>query len=303
MPKAGVRPELWLQAWPNGTDYLGMNEIRYSIVNLLRVAHSFPATPRIMAELGRLLRDPNSALEDVAVHLKHDSTLAARLLRIANSAAFAQSEPVASIEAAAALIGMQDVHRLVGAVAVDPFSLRNYPLYGFTGPRLRDNAILVALLMEELALPAKEDPAAAYSAGLFRSIGKLALAKIVDEYSPVVPFQPTDSMPLVGWEKHSFGLASNQATAAILKEWHFPGAVTQAIEEHYHPATHNHPLACLLNLAAHVADTLGHGLPGESPYWLDPAGFARTAGLGPPHIQRATERAVIAFDRINRAMG
>lgn len=280
-----------------------MNEIRYSTVNLLRVAQSFPATPRIMAQLGPLLRDPNTALGDVAVHLKHDSTLAARLLRIANSAAFAQSEPVASIEDAAALIGLKDVHRLIGAVAVDHFSLRNYPLYGFTGPRLRDNAIFVALLMEELARPAEEDSSTAYSAGLFRSIGKLALATIADEHAPVAPFRPADGMPLAGWEKHTFGLAGNQAAAAILHEWHFPGEVTQAIEEHYAPVASSHPLARLLNLAARLADQLGHGLPGESSYWLDPAAFADMAGLGPRSIQRATERATIAFDRINRALG
>lgn len=297
------RLEELLQARPHRTDYSSMNEVRYAIVNLLRVAHSFPATPRIMARLGQLLRDPNTTLEIVAVHLKLDSTLAARLLRIANSAAFAQSEPVASIEDATALIGLQDIHRIVGAVAVDHFSLRNYPLYGFTGPGLRGNAIFVALLMEELALPAHEEPSVAYSAGLFRSIGKLALATIADEHALVAPFQPAGSLPLVGWEKLTFGLASNQATAVILKEWHFPGVVTQAIAEHYEPAAHNHPLAHLLNLAACLADKLGHGLPGESLYWLDPAEFARTSRIGLNHIQRATERAVIAFDRINRAMG
>lgn len=280
-----------------------MNEVRYAIVNLLRVAHSFPATPRIMAELGQLLRDPNAALAEVAVHLKRDSTLSARLLRIANSAAFAQREPVASIEDAAALIGFRDVHRLVGAVAIDHFSLRHYPLYGFTGPRLRANALLVALLMEELALPVHEDPPTAYSAGLFRSLGKLALAKIADEEARVAPFQPTDTLPLVGWERCTFGLPSNEATAAILQEWHFPLGVTQAIADHYSPAAHRHPLAYLLNLAAHLADDLGHGLPGESTYWLDPAEFARVSGLAPRTIQAATERAVIAFDRINRAMG
>lgn len=279
-----------------------MNEVAYSTVSLLRVADSFPATPRIMALLGPLLRDPGTALEDVAVHLKRDATLAARLLRIANSVAFAQSEPVASIEAAAALIGLRDIHRLIGAVAVDHFSLRNYPLYGFTGPRVRANAILVALLMEELAAPAKEDPGTAYTAGLFRSIGKLALARIADEHAPVAPFQPTDLLSLASWERQAFGRTSNQAAAAILKEWHFPVEVTQAIEEHYDPAAHHHPLAGLLNLAAHLADNLGFGLPGESRYWCEPAHSA-AAGFGPHHLGGVTARAVSAFDKINRALG
>ena len=280
-----------------------MNEVRYGSLNLLRVAHSFPATPRIMVELGRLLRDPNAALKEVAVHLKQDSTLAARLLRIANSAAFAQSEPVASIEDAVALIGLRDVHRIVGAVAVDQFSLRNYPIYGFTGPRLRANALLVALLMEELALPAHEDVPTAYSAGLFRSLGKLALAKIADEEAPVTPFHPTDILRLVGWEKQTFGRTSNEATAVILQEWRFPSGVMQAIADHYSPDARSRRLVYLLNLAAHLADDLGHGLPGESVYWFDPAEFARTSGIEPLDIQHATERAVIAFDRINRAIG
>jgi len=256
-----------------------------------------------MARLGPLLRDPDTALEDVADYLRQDSTLAVRLLRIANSAVFAQNEPVVSIEDATALIGLQEIHRLVGAVAVDHFSLRHYPLYGFTGPRLRDNALLVALLMEELAPRAMEDPATAYAAGLFRSLGKLALAKLADEHAPVAPFKPSGTTALVGWEKHVFGLTSNQATAAILREWRFPEVVTRAIDEHYAPAPRPHPLSCLLNLAAQLADKMGHGLPGESPYWLDPAGLAPTCGLSPRRLERATERALVAFDHINHALG
>src|SRR5688572_7804326 len=150
-----------------------MNEARYSLANLMRVAHSFPATPRIMVRLGPLLGAADTALGDVAALLRQDTTLAARLLRIANSAAFSPSEPVASIGDAAALIGLREIHRLVGAVTIDSFSLRDYPLFGFTGPRVRDNAILTALLAEELAAAAREDSAAAYSAGLFLNFGRL----------------------------------------------------------------------------------------------------------------------------------
>lgn len=279
-----------------------MNQVRYANVNLLRVAHSFPAAPRIMVELGRLLRDPSADLGQIAHHLKQDSTLAARLLRIANSVVFAQGEPVSSIEDAAALIGLQEIHRLVGAVAVDHFSLRNFPLYGFTGPRLRANALLVALLMEEWARLTGEDPATAYSAGLFRSLGKLAFSMIADEHGRVEPFRPSELQNLVGWEKHTFDRSSNDATAAILREWHFPSEMTQAIVEHYHPTAPSHRLAHLLNFAARGADELGHGLPGESAYWLAPDEFSRSLNLGPGDLQGATERAVIAFDWINQAL-
>ncbi len=280
-----------------------MLEVRYSLENLLRVAQAFPATPRIMAELGQLLRNPRSDLADITAHLKHDTALAARLLRISNSAAFAQSEPVASIEDAAALIGLKEIVRLVGAVAVDQFSRCNYPLYGFTGKRLRENSLFVALLMEELAVPASEDPHAAYSIGLFRSIGKLALEKIADDAEPTAAFNPADISGLVGWEKHTFGLTSNEATAAILKQWHFPHEVSQAIAEHYAAAGRSHPLTHLLNLAAHLAEKLGYGLPGESAYWLDTEEVYRKSGVDPLDSKRYIDRAFIAFDRLSRAIG
>lgn len=281
-----------------------MNEIWFGTVNLLRVAHSFAAAPRIMATLGTLLRDPQVSLDEVAEQVRQDSTLAARLLRIANSAAFAPAEPVASIQDAASLIGLREVHRLVGAVTVDQFSLRNYPLYGFSGHQLRDNALLVALLMEQLAPSFQADASAAYSAGLFRSIGKLALAKLADEGAPTRPFQTDESsLPLMVWERNSFGRTSNDATAAILHEWHFPPELAQAVAEHYEPGPDHRSLARLLNLAARVADDLGHGLPGEARYWLDPAEAASAAGINPRRLERAIPDAVSAFDRITGSIG
>lgn len=279
-----------------------MNAVRYGLLNLVRVAHAFPATPRIMVALGQLIRDSGVDLESVAGQLKHDSALAARLLRIANSAVFAPGEPVASIEAATALIGLEEVHRLVGAVAVDQFSLRHYPLFGFTGPQVRSNALLVALVMEELAVPLEIDPPTAYSAGLFRTLGKLVLAKIADEEAPAAPFQVDASLSLVGWERQTFGLTGAEATAAVLREWHFPPEVPSAITDHYTPASTSHPLAHLLNLAALLADNLGHGLPGEAAYWRYPTEYAHAAGVSPRDIQHATERAAHAFERINRAL-
>lgn len=279
-----------------------MNLVRFSVEDLLRVAQAFPATPRIMADLGRLLRNPNADLKEITAHLKHDSALAARLLRIANSAAFAQSEPVASIEDAAALIGFQEIHRLVGAVAVDQFSLCNYPLYGFPGRRLRENALFVALLMEELAGPAQEDPQAAYTIGLFRSIGKLALEKLAEEDEHIAPFQSATHPDLVEWEKHAFGLISNEATAAILQQWHFPHEISKAIAEHYYAAGRSHPLTHLLNLAANMADKLGYGLPGEAAYWLDTDEVYRKSGLDARNSKRYIDRAFVAFDRLSRAI-
>jgi len=280
-----------------------MNVVQFSVEPLLRVAQAFPATPRIMAEVGRLLREPNVNLADITAQLKHDRALATRLLRVANSAAFAQSEHVASIDAAAVLIGLREMHRIVGAVAVDQFSLCNYPLYGFAGRRLRENALLVALLMEEFAAPAGQDPQVGYTTGLFRSLGKLALEKLAAEAEPIATFQADRDADLLQWEKHSLGITANEATAIILQQWHFPREIARAIAEHFQPESGSHLLAHLLNFAAGTADRLGYGLPGEKRYWLETEEAGRNAGADSRDRERHVERAFAEFDRLSRTIG
>jgi HD-like signal output (HDOD) protein len=277
-----------------------MNEVQFSAESLLRVAQAFPATPRIMADLGRLLRDPHTELEAITAYLKHDTALAARLLRVANSAAFAQKEPVASMDDAAALIGFQEIHRLVGAVAIDQFSKCDYPLYGFTGPQLRENALLVALLMEELANPTDQDPHIAYSSGLFRSIGKLALEKLGGEGEPLTGYQQDRDSDLVMWEKHTFGTSANASTAVILQHWHFPPEIANTIHQHFTPSDQSR-LTHLLNLAANIAERRGYGLPGEQRYWLDPEAVHRELGIDERYSQRYVDRALETFERVKRA--
>lgn len=279
-----------------------MNAVQYSFEPLLRVAQAFAATPRVMAELDQLLRNPTTDISDITALLKRDGPLSARLLRIANSAAFGQAEQVASIDDAAALIGFREIHRLVGAVAVDQFSQRNYPLYGFVGKRARENSLYIALLMEELAKPAKQDAQLAYTIGLFRSVGKLTLEKLAEEKGFVPPYKPDSGQDLVLWERHSFGISGNEATAVILRQWRFPNEISQAIASHYLPVEKDEPLAQLLNLATEIVARLGYGLPGESRYWLSRDEAMRRLEIDERQCERCRDRAATAFERWSRAI-
>jgi len=72
------------------------------------------------------------------LQLKRDPTLTARLIKLGNSAAFAQSEPVASVEVAINLAGFQEVHRLVGIAMMEQFGDSGLVTYGVPSRRLRE---------------------------------------------------------------------------------------------------------------------------------------------------------------------
>jgi len=262
---------------------------------LLNVVKTMPSSPRVLAELGHLLLDLNSALDGVTALLKRDSAMTARIIRISNSAAYNTGEPYASLEEALARVGFTEVYRLAGFAAVVQFAERRLPFYRIAGAQLRENALLSALVMEELAGPARLDPRMAYTAGLLRSTGKVALDRMTTEILP-------DCGGLADWERAVVGINNCMAAAVVLSEWRFPHLTSECIRDHYLIEPGGSPLAHLLNLAAGAAERGGHGLPGESLYWeITPEKLA-TAGVTETDINHALARALTTFAEVREGI-
>lgn len=234
---------------------------------LLHVVKALPAAPRILAELGHLLLDPNSEMDAITALLRCDTALTARIIRISNSAFYNTGQPYASLEEALARVGYTEVYRLTGFAAVSQISEAELRLYRISGTQLRENSLLTALLMEVLGRRVGLDHRAAYTAGLLRSVGKIALDRVTRNGPTIAKYDPEQSGPLAKWEAQAIGTTSCEAAAIILKEWRFPLDTMKAIRDFYLLAPDPSPLAELLNLAAGTAERAGYGLPGESDYW------------------------------------
>jgi len=268
---------------------------------VLRIANTFPATQQVLSQLGILLKDPSAGIGQVTTILKRDVALSARLIRTANSAAFAQATPVATVEDAITLIGFQEVYRLVGVAFINQVSDGGLPSYGLTSRRFYDNSLFTALLMEGLAAGAGEDPRYCYTVGLMRSIGKIALDRLARD-AGATDFAPVGfDDNLLDWERSAFGMTNLEAGAVILKAWRFPPEIISAIEGQYSPIGRHMPLTHLLNLSAGTADILGRGLDGETGYWVDTEEIYRKAGLDPQKANKIIDRALAAFERLTRA--
>jgi HD-like signal output (HDOD) protein len=266
--------------------------------SVLRIANTFPATQQVLAQLGLLLRDTGASIVEVTTILKRDVALASRLIRTANSAAFAQSRPVASVEDAVTLIGFQEVYRLVGVAVLNQVSDGGLPCYSLPGKRFYENSLFTALLMEQLAVAAREDPRYCYTIGLLRSIGKIALDRLARDAGPCEFSQMGDGDNLLEWERSAFGMTNIEAGAAILRAWRFPDEIILAIEGHYSPCGKHMPLTHLLNLAAGTSEILGRGLDGETSYWLESEEVFRKAGLDPKRANQIIDHAFSSFERL-----
>jgi HD-like signal output (HDOD) protein len=273
-----------------------------SEAELLQAAQELPAAPRLLVELGQAIRNPAVDAHEVTALLRQDPSLVSRLIRMANSALYARAEPAGSIEEAIACIGFREVHRLVGAIAAAHLADVRLAAYGVDGARMRANCLFVAVVMEELAEPAGEEPRSCYTAGLLRSLGKMALQKLADQAGSTLSFATGGERELAAWEEAAWGTSNCTVAARILAHWRLPGETVTAIRDHYHPAGRHNPITHLLNLAAGAAEHRCFGLPGEELYWqFTPENFVK-AGLDLRRFQALTERAQRTYQRLHSAV-
>lgn len=279
---------------------LVMSIVPITTDKVLQIANTYLPAPHILFQLGSLLKNHYVALEDITNRLKRDPALTAQLIRIANSAVYTGVEPVASVEDAVTLIGFKDVHRIVGYAMLEKINTGNLSVYHISSQRYRENSLLGALVMEELAKAANQDPQSCYTVGLLRSIGKVCLDRLAQARPPADIPLLKDDLNLADWERCVFGISSNGAGATILKAWRFPTEFISAVSDHYEPVDNLTPLTQLLSLAACITQVLGFGLEGESGYWIDSEAVYRRAGVDP---KQADPMIAQAFEKFNKLIG
>jgi HD-like signal output (HDOD) protein len=270
----------------------------------MHVVKTLPAAPQILSRLGQLRLEPNSDMDDVTALLKCDAALTARILRIANSPAYSTGTPYGSLGQALARVGFGEIYKIAGFATIAQMADQNLRFYGITGPHLRENSLLTALIMEVLADSVGADSHEAYSAGLLRSTGKIALESIMRDSPRKGVYNQESCGRLESWEASLTGLSNCEAAAFILTEWRFPQGIIAVIGHHYAPeaASSEQAMTALLNLAAGAADRSGFGLSCEQPYWeLSPAKWA-ASGVTEGQLEEAVRRALEKFESLRSAI-
>ncbi len=250
------------------------------------------------------LRDPNTDLDDLTKLLRTDGTLATRVIRVANSIAYRRGDPVGSIEEALLRVGFQEVFGLTGLATLAQLGEVRLHYVPLTTGLLRENALLTALVSEQLAPAAGCDPRGAYTAGLLAMIGKIAL-DVAAQRTPrfrIAAYAPgTD---LADWERTHFGLTAPEAGAQVLRAWKFPVEVFVAVRDQRLDQLAVDPMAGakLLHVAGASIDAGGRGAPGEQAYFRKYAAPARAAlGLEDDLVGAALRRANDRFDLLKHA--
>lgn len=251
-----------------------------SIVDtILAEVKRIPPLSSAGAKLMGLLNQDGVSAVVIADIVSHDATLAAQILRVANSAAYRRKEDIGSIKLAISLLGNKTVLGVVMGYSMS--TLYKCSLEGYEAPKgaLWHNSVAAAVAAQLLTRYVKKplSPELAYTAGLLHGIGKTVLSEFLkgSAREAVAVLDQADQKDFLKIEEDLLGTNHCEVGAALARHWHLPEALCEAIACHHRPqnASDAHkPLVYVTHVAAFVAmlqgiDTGADGLM----YELDPA--------------------------------
>lgn len=213
--------------------------------------------PDVVQELESRLNDPRSGMDEYGRIIEKDTALAARLLRIANSAFYGFSSSIENVGQALTLIGLDQIKILLNAANIIDF-FGDIPPDTLNMRSFWEHSIACGIAAKVLAVQRRVgDPESFFVAGLSHDIGKLALLNRVPElYAHVLEVYEDSAKPLFEVEREVLGYDHGIVGANLAREWDFPVTLIESIEGHHHlSAAHIYPTHAAV---VHVADTIIH---------------------------------------------
>ncbi|MEJ2692456.1 MAG: HDOD domain-containing protein [Candidatus Thiodiazotropha sp.] len=221
-----------------------------------------PPLSATATRLLELLTNENISLEELARVIGQDPTVAARILGVANSAYFGQTQPIHTVEQAIIrVLGLNMVKSLAFSIAISRvFDAAKCKGFDLEAHWFR--SLMTAMLSREICRRQSgfqaSDLDAVYLAGLLFDIGTLVLVYLFpDEYAGVIrQLGDTPALDPLQLEEEVVGVNSRQAGAWLTDRWHLPPVVVQVVAQSPKEETRREVAA--VSLAADLAARREH---------------------------------------------
>jgi HD-like signal output (HDOD) protein/predicted RNA-binding Zn-ribbon protein involved in translation (DUF1610 family) len=233
------------------------NDLKKKILQSIK---DLPPMPKVLFKAREVMADPKSSFKDVAAIIETDQAIAARILKVANSAYYGLSGMVNSIHQATVVLGQQTLEQVITMVSSSSLLGKRLKGYNLNAGVLWKHSLAVAMGSRMIA--AKRAPTLesdAFSVGLIHDAGKLALNTYLDQKKQEVQrFFQEHSPSFLLAERHVLGFDHTEIAEDLSRKWKLPESHAKAMRYHHDPAcAGDDPLTHVIHLANHVAKEAG----------------------------------------------
>jgi len=256
--------------------------------NLIMTTRDLPAMPHVASKVLELSSDPEACAPQLQQVIADDQAMAARILKIANSAMYSCSRNVKTLSEAIVMLGFNSIRSLVVTSAARNLYAGSAARLGLKERLLWEHSIGCAfagrmLAMQHWPLLAEE----AFLAGLMHDIGKLVLnLQIPERFDEVVQVVYNEHRGFCETERELLGFDHAQVGALLVNKWKLTPLLEETIGLHHDPqaVTADRPLLICLDAANQLCHRLGIGFKDDPDLDLLAQPSLRQVGFTPAEL-------------------
>ncbi len=196
----------------------------------LREVKNLPTLPGIIAKLTRMAENPDTTTEQMGKVISKDHILAAKLLKLVNSAFYGFPQKISSLNSAIILLGFNVIKSLIISSSI-------FELMESQDVELWEHSLGCAVVCSVLAKRlGVSDPEEVSTAGLIHDIGKVAIKmELRQEFETLKQMVHDRQIPMIEAEKELLGIDHAEVGGWLAKSWNLPAKLIEPIACHHNP--------------------------------------------------------------------
>lgn len=236
-----------------------------------------PAMPHIAAQIMQKLANPCSTPREIHELIAKDQSLAARVLKVANSPYYGASRSISSIKEAILFMGFDSIRSLVTTAIMKGI----FSAMSDSGIELWEHSICCAVAAKKIGNDVGfQGSEEAFLAGLIHDIGKWVIFLQFPAGMSDIMLMVGDGKSFLEAERELLGFTHAEVGQLLTNKWLFTPTLENVVANHHRPdcAGSDQKLAHIISLADSLCHKLGIG-PTKRPE-IDPDALESTRALG-----------------------
>ena len=226
-----------------------------------------PSLPTTVGKIIQLANDINSSAKDILAVIQLDPVVAAKVMKLINSAYYGMPNKV-SLRQAVVLLGINTIKNLaLSSAIVTQMGKNKIAIKSFDQHRFWEHSLGTAITSKAICKMMGTDPTEVdefFVAGLIHDLGKVVLALSLPMlYSRAFKYGEENDFSGMACEKEKIGIDHAEVGSMLGRKWSLSEMLVDSILNHHQPRENSGKIAWVVHTANYYVSVNGYANTGE----------------------------------------